>query len=288
LVVLAWWIALECERRTEQAERKQVYEEEQQERRRLAEAQLEAWRQKRDRALVVANRQYQAAVQSWEQLVAPIRHEAERRRTASQAAIDAVQGVASPWTTRANQLCAEFDRKKGELAGLREQLVALTGQLATERQHLIARGYDIQRVEFLEQQFIEDANIPDIGRTRKATLASFGIETAYDVKEDEILAIPGFGEKLTARLTTWRAEIESKFRFNPTLGVSAHEQRALELKFFQFRQPIEAKLLAGERDLAGIVHGSRAEFQGVQQRLHPLLEVLDQATADLTVIPSGI
>ena len=46
-------------------------------------------------------------------------------------------------------------------------------------------------------------------------LRSFGIETAWDVKEGEILQVPDFGEVLAQRLLSWRKSIENKFEFNP-------------------------------------------------------------------------
>ena len=79
-----------------------------------------------------------------------------------------------------------------------------------------ARGRQMQAVEaWLEGHLIRDANIPQIGRTRVATLASFGIETAADVVrlfQNQSYAIPGFGQRLMNNLWYWAADIQSKYK----------------------------------------------------------------------------
>jgi DNA-binding helix-hairpin-helix protein with protein kinase domain len=283
-----WWLVLEWKRRAEQAEGNTAYEEEQRERRRLAREQLEAWERKPAATVAAAQRQYEAALREWDQRVSSTRQEADRRRAAAWAAAQAVAAAESGWAGRAAALCGEFDRTRGELAALRDSHVELARRLAAEQQHLLAWAQEFQRVAYLQQQFIDAASIPDIGLTRKATLASFGIESAYDVTEGEVRAIPGFGEKLTARLLAWRAGVEAQFRFDPAVGVPEPERRAVEFKYFQARQPIEARLADGERELAEIARRARAEFEGFKQRIGALLVALERTSADLAVIPTGI
>lgn len=149
--------------------------------------------------------------------------------------------------------------KKAELRALRERHESLAREYAAERQRLQSRVREMQLTQSLQQQFISNADIPDIGPTRKATLASFGIETASDVEENAILEVPGFGPKLTERLIRWRQEIERQFVFNSAIGVPLQQQQALELRFAQPRQQAETKLLAGEAELQAI--GKQAESE---------------------------
>lgn len=283
-----WWLVLERTRRRVQAQANRLYKAEQQELQDLAEEQYAAWRRTLDGKVKATNRQHQVAKRNWDQTVSLIQQEVDRRRAAARAATAAVENAESSWAMRTAQFGAEFDRKKNELSVLRNRHTELSGQLAADRQRLAARAIEIQRTGYLQQYFVKDAAIPDIGPTRKATLASFGIETADDVTEDAIRAIPRFGEKLTSRLLAWRAEVEATFRFNPAVGIPDHEQRALEFRYFQQRQPVEVGLTDGEKQLAEITHRARVEFQSLQQRIGSLLEAVEQATADLLVIPVGI
>ena len=146
----------------------------------------------------------------------------------------------------------------------------------------------MQLTQFLQQQFISSADIPDIKATRKATLASFGIETACDVEAKAVLEVPGFGPKLTERLIHWRQEIERQFAFNPAVGIPPQERQALELKFAQPRQHIETKLLAGERELRAIVNQAEGELSLLYRRIQTSLQSLVQRQLDLKILPHGV
>ena len=71
-----------------------------------------------------------------------------------------------------------------------------------------------QRDTFLDHFSIRRAKIAGIGPAKTATLASFGIETAADISANAVLAVPGFGEAMTAKLIAWRRGHEAKFRYN--------------------------------------------------------------------------
>jgi DNA-binding helix-hairpin-helix protein with protein kinase domain len=66
--------------------------------------------------------------------------------------------------------------------------------------------------EYLERYIIAHASIADIGPSRKAVLASFGVETAADVDPITIKRVPGFGPHLTERLVSWRRSCERNFQ----------------------------------------------------------------------------
>jgi DNA-binding helix-hairpin-helix protein with protein kinase domain len=58
---------------------------------------------------------------------------------------------------------------------------------------------------------IEDAKLTNIGPARCAVLRSWGIDTAADIDEAKIAAIPGFGRYLTDKLVIWRDTKENTF-----------------------------------------------------------------------------
>jgi DNA-binding helix-hairpin-helix protein with protein kinase domain len=282
----ACWLWLELVRREAERGRNREYEREQEERRESARQQLRAWKHRLRQEQEAARRPYENALRGWEGAAALIRAEAERRRERFREASLAVEQTERAWADAAAPLAQEFDRRKVELAKFRDRHSELSASYAAERQRLVARAHEMQRALYLQQEFICDHDIPDIGPTRRATLTSFGIETAFDVEERAIRGIPGFGPKLTGRLLDWRRSVEAKFVFNAGVGVPAQEQRALDLKYYQERQPVEMRLLDGERQLREIAH--RADRVSVQYKesLRDLFDQKDQAAADLTVIPA--
>ena len=76
-------------------------------------------------------------------------------------------------------------------------------------------------------------------------LASYGIETAADIKKAKIMQIPGFGEALTSELVEWRKKHERNFRFNPNEPVDRHEIDAMDRDLESERQNLLTTLRQG-------------------------------------------
>jgi len=177
-----------------------------------------------------------------------------------------------------------FSMAMEELRRARAQREQLDLEFAKEKQRLISTLRDRQLKSFLANFFLDDHSIPNIGPGRKATLASFGIETAADINRQRILAIKGFGPNLAANLTNWRRSIETRFVFDPAKGIDPQDAAALQQRFNQKRKELEGILLAGPERLERL----RAEALKSQERLkshiHKAAQDFAQATADLTAI----
>lgn len=103
-----------------------------------------------------------------------------------------------------------------------------------------------QRDAFLDRFAIRRANIAGIGAAKTATLASFGVETAADVTEPKVRAVPGFGEALTAKMLAWRRGHEAKFRYNPTPDPSdIQAENAVRSAAADKRSELQVKIRSG-------------------------------------------
>lgn len=91
---------------------------------------------------------------------------------------------------------------------------------ANDLQRLKASREARKRDEFLDRFTLRHARIAGIGPAKTATLASYGIETAADIKAHAVRAVPGFGDAMTAKLLAWRKAHEDKFRYNPAVDPS--------------------------------------------------------------------
>jgi DNA-binding helix-hairpin-helix protein with protein kinase domain len=94
-------------------------------------------------------------------------------------------------------------------------------------QQLAQSKRDAQLTRFLAKYYIARAKIPKVGSARKATLASYGIETAADVVRRRIEGVPGFGPHLAAHLLAWRHAIEQRFKFKPNEPVSPADKKSV-------------------------------------------------------------
>ncbi len=178
----------------------------------------------------------------------------------------------------------KFQAKLKELSNLRAEHEKLAHQLTHEKQKLQQNLRNNQLHKFLDKFFLEHYNIPSVGPTRKATLASFGIETAADVIHNKVININGFGPKLTRELIDWRKGLERQFVFDPSKGVDLTDIAAIKQRFSQKRKQIEGNLLAGPE------HLNQVRGQTLQQRtqmlpmIKPIAQQVAQAEADLAVL----
>jgi DNA-binding helix-hairpin-helix protein with protein kinase domain len=132
---------------------------------------------------------------------------------------------------------------------------------------------------FLRQFPIERARLAGLDEGRRATLRSYGIETAADVESAALARIPGLPGQLCIDLLAWRHSFERRFRFVLTGGPraeAAQEEQRLE----QYRRELEAELLRGPADLRRLrLHIEHAQ-QWLRGRIEEAARDLAQAEAD--------
>jgi DNA-binding helix-hairpin-helix protein with protein kinase domain len=137
-----------------------------------------------------------------------------------------------------------------DLAKTKKACECLRSEHAKARVELESNLREHRLAAFLGTFHIYDCSIPGIGDRRKATLASFGIETAADVERNRIMRISGFGYNLTSVLLAWRDRISERFVFDPSEGVTAQEMASLDRRFQGSQTILERQLRSGPRMLA--------------------------------------
>jgi DNA-binding helix-hairpin-helix protein with protein kinase domain len=158
----------------------------------------------------------------------------------------------------------------------------LNNEYSKEKQKLQAAVRERQLHKFLDTFFIHDHSIPKIGAGRKATLASYGIETAADIDPNKIIGISGFGASLTNELVQWRKSLESKFKFDPSRGIDPADIAALNQKFRQERIRIEGSLLAIPEILSNVRRQILLKREALRPQVEDVAKALAQARADFS------
>lgn len=177
-----------------------------------------------------------------------------------------------------------FSNRKEALKKLRDEYQRLPEEEKRQLDLLNSTAHDRQKLKYLERFFIDNADIPGVGPTRKATLRSFGIETAADVKRDRIIRIKGFGDSLTRALTDWRASCERRFVFNPMTAVTEADKNAVRGKIASRRAAIASSLSSGAGDLQRFRHMALAKLAAFQPQLEVASRKLAQAEKDLALL----
>ncbi len=200
--------------------------------------------------------------------------EKARRVAVVKSVEEALNTTKDRWGREVGEAVSRFQTMRSMLEEKRDEYVSLGSAYQRDREGLNAKREENQRRKFLEQYLIQRAGIRQVGPSLKATLASYGIETAADVTYEAVAAVPGFGPARTQELLGWRAKLERGFRFDATKGVDSADIAALDQRYALKRQELERILRTGPeemRKLAGLVNS----------RSSALLPELDRLSVDL-------
>lgn len=174
----------------------------------------------------------------------------------------------------------DFQWKLRELQQTKQQYDDLMRQYEADKRRLEANARTLQLNAYLDKHHINRASIPGIGAARRASLISFGIESAADINEAAISRIPGFGPSLTSELLQWRQSVERRFVFDPHRSVSPTDLAVLRHKYAAQKAQLEQKLLTGSKELQQIRQNVVTQRQTVAGQLEASALRLAQAEVD--------
>jgi DNA-binding helix-hairpin-helix protein with protein kinase domain len=177
-----------------------------------------------------------------------------------------------------------FNLKKAELKKLKDELLAIPEQENQEISRLHSTAQERQKKKFLERFFIDAADIPGVGPTRKASLRSFGIETAADVSRARVMQVKGFGDSLCRAVTDWKASVERRFVFNPANAVSEADKNIVRSKFAARKKTITATLTGGALALRQFNQAAASRASTLQPQLSQAAKQLAQTKSDLSLL----
>ncbi|MBP2658954.1 MAG: hypothetical protein H6Q69_1986 [Firmicutes bacterium] len=186
------------------------------------------------------------------------------------------------WNNEAGD--AGFNKKLEELTSVKNEYLDLKNLYQSKLQQLKATLRQKQLDKFLDRYRIDNAKIDNIGAGRKATLQSFGIETALDVKAQTIRTIPGFGHKLTGNVLAWRKGLESQFVFDSSKGIDPGDIDSLNKEMQNHKLKLERLLLGGANNLKTISHQTIQKRTFLKSEIEKYLVSLAQAEMDYKTI----
>lgn len=177
-----------------------------------------------------------------------------------------------------------FMAKRSALEKLKIEYEQLSQAEARELEQLKSTAQERQKQRFLDGFFIDTADIPGVGPSRKSALKSFGIETAADVTRGAVMQVKGFGPNLTRAVMDWRASCERRFTFNPNTAVTEADRNAVRAKYTARRKAIEGVLAAGPGELTTFTQTTSARANQLRAQVEIASRELAQARADLSAL----
>lgn len=173
------------------------------------------------------------------------------RHEAFAAALGQVRAAQSAYEVWLAEDARHLQAARVRLHEVRFAFTSLQADYEHAKQRLLQNREAAQRKSFLRSVLIEDHDIDGIKDGLKRALVQSGIESAYDVLNDNVRRVYGFGEVRAARLLQWAREVEISFRFNAAKEVNPTELNALVFTFQQkkatARTRVEAEIEALRR-----------------------------------------
>jgi len=206
--------------------------------------------------------------------------EKSRRKTILAFAEQDFEAVKTRWDREIGQLCTQFRTARERLEQERTQYLGLPAEYQRQRAELNAQRERLQRQSYLSQFFIEKHAIARVGPGLKATLVSYGIETAADLTATAIDRVPGFGPVRVRDLLAWRAALEAKFRFDPTRGLDPADIAKLDQAFAARRSNLERGILTGSDELRKTTARCEVLRQQLSHEWIKAAKAVEQSRAD--------
>jgi DNA-binding helix-hairpin-helix protein with protein kinase domain len=188
------------------------------------------------------------------------------------------RSIQERWNREASD--ESFAAKVRELGSLGGEYRQLPNRRQQRIRDLERDSYNIQLKHFLERFDIASAEISHIKDSRKAMLASYGIDTAADVTAASIEAVPGFGQFLTQQMTAWRQSLEGRFRFDPKRGVDPADVQRIDREIGKRKTEIESTLIRGPNELEALRRRILSQRSQIAVELERAMTEVAQARAN--------
>lgn len=233
---------------------------------------------------------YRTKKAAYDQQLAEIQRRKAKRQTERQQRQARFEGLASQmenisreWLNSARALRAEFDVTFRQLATAKGEYEELRREFDRRKVELEMNQRELQMRDHLQSALIDEANIPGVGRKRKAALAAYNIETAFDISETSVRDVWGFGDHAVAQLLAWRDDVAGQFHFDMSKGISPGELRSLHMSFHARKTALQRELTAGEERLQEIAGRGERRLMDLLTQARALIVPLAQAEADVAI-----
>lgn len=215
---------------------------------------------------------------------AECRAEIARRKENLRVIRNNIDDVLRAWSKERGEAVAEYQCICDALRSACNEYKQLRASFERVRKSITANAEQFQLDEFLRQTSIEDAQIPGIGPVRVALLLNWGIETAYDVRQEELEDVQGFGPRLRQVLYDWRGQVSARFKFDPTKMTFPPALKTLQSKYQPRRKSLQAEIESAQSKVTALSDKMSQRKKAVQAELTALLAKRVQAEADVNVL----
>jgi len=192
------------------------------------------------------------------------------------------KSIEKTWNREASD--SAFQAKRKALESLKNEHLGLPALRQRRINQLQAGLAQAQLKKFLDQHRIDRARIQGIGDGRRATLQSYGIETAGDLTPRALLQVPGFGPTLITALLSWKRSVAARFVFKPTARIDPRDIAAVDSSIAARKKEIEKAMQSGIGELRQVSRQIILRRRALAPQLAAAVQALAQAEVDLKTV----
>jgi hypothetical protein len=133
----------------------------------------------------------------------------------------------------------------------------------TQLHDVLAIYRSMQRSRFLSSHLIAKniRNIRGMSPSLAAALASYGVESAYDVEPVRLLGLPMINDERLLELKGWRDSVERQFSYKPEHGLNLDSKHvANEATIKRFKASLARRILMAARQLESTCRAAREQL----------------------------
>lgn len=175
---------------------------------------------------------------------------------------------------------SKFEKKKKYYLDLISLYTSLPQKEKEALLDLEQNKRDVQLQEYLDRQLIDNAHILLIGRKEKMILASYGIETAWDIRSLGIVGIPGIDRIHLVKLLEWEHSVAQKFVYNTRQPIDPKVIQQVKNDFERRRRELEMELKNAVTDLRTIYDETMKYRKKIPQKMFETYIRLKQIELD--------
>lgn len=215
-----------------------------------------------------------------EEASTPLRVDADQRVKTATAVVQQADDAMSRLRADAHKLDQEITHRRRAAEQSVQQWRALTARRTADLKRLIDDDRIDQLDRYLDGFFIDKADIDGITPALKAALQSYNIETAADVTEKAVDAVPGFGPVRTKRMLSWKAKVSKGFRYVPGHGPDPTKRAAIERKHLTECRRYERDVKSLHDEISLRIGQISLALPGAQRAADDAINALAQAKAN--------
>jgi DNA-binding helix-hairpin-helix protein with protein kinase domain len=192
--------------------------------------------------------------------------EGKSRRAQADALLANFERLQSQLSQRSNAVTARHRQRNDSFENAVEQLrqeYENYRNANTQLRDILTIYRTMQKSRYLSSQLIQKniRSIRGMSPSLAAALASFGIESAYDIEPIRLLGLPNINSERLLELQAWRADVERQFVYTPEPGLNLDSKRAAdEGTIKRFKATVARRILMAARQLESVARSGKEQL----------------------------